>query len=58
METGPFVYIVYLLAKLCTIFDEAFFIDVSIYRKIAYRGYLNSLAVLTCTNNQCFEQIY
>ena len=25
-----FVYIVYLLTKLCNIFDEAFFIDVSI----------------------------
>ena len=27
-----FVYIVYLLTKLCNIFDEAFFIDVSIKR--------------------------
>ena len=26
-----FVYVVYILTKLCNIFDEAFFIDVSIY---------------------------
>ena len=31
-ENGNFVHIVYLLAKLCNIFDEAFFIDVSIGR--------------------------
>ena len=30
-ENANFVHIVYLLAKLCNIFDEAFFIDVSIY---------------------------
>ena len=30
-ENANFVHIVYLLAMLCTIFDEAFFIDVSIY---------------------------
>ena len=29
-ENANFVYILYLLAKLCNIFDEAFFIDVSI----------------------------
>ena len=29
-ENAKFVYIVYLLTKLCNIFDEAFFIDVSI----------------------------
>ena len=29
-ENANFVHIVYLLAKLCNIFDEAFFIDVSI----------------------------
>ena len=29
-ENANFVYIVYLLTKLCNIFDEAFFIDVSI----------------------------
>ena len=29
-ENANFVLIVYLLAKLCNIFDEAFFIDVSI----------------------------
>ena len=29
-ENANFVHIVYLLAKLCTIFDEAFFINVSI----------------------------
>ena len=28
-ENASFVHIVYLLAKLCNIFDEAFFIDVS-----------------------------
>ena len=33
-----FVYIVYLLTKLCNIFDEAFFIDVSIYRSIGLKG--------------------
>ena len=30
-ENASFVHIVYLLAKLCNIFDEAFFIDVSIF---------------------------
>ena len=30
-ENAIFVHNVYLLAKLCKIFDEAFFIDVSIY---------------------------
>ena len=30
-ENANFVHIMYLLAKLCNIFDEAFFIDVSIY---------------------------
>ena len=30
-ENANYVHIVYLLAKLCNIFDEAFFIDVSIY---------------------------
>ena len=30
-ENASFVHIVYLLAKLCNISDEAFFIDVSIY---------------------------
>ena len=29
-ENANFVHIVYLLAKLCNIFDEAFFIDISI----------------------------
>ena len=29
-ENANFVHIEYLLAKLCNIFDEAFFIDVSI----------------------------
>ena len=29
-ENAYFVYIVYLLTRLCNIFDEAFFIDVSI----------------------------
>ena len=29
-ENANFVYIIYLLTKLCNIFDEAFFIDVSI----------------------------
>ena len=29
-ENANFIHIVYLLAKLCNIFDEAFFIDVSI----------------------------
>ena len=34
-----FVYIVYRLAKLCNIFDEAFFIDVSIYSSLkVYSG--------------------
>ena len=32
-KNANFVYIVYLLTKLCNIFDEAFFIDVSIIRK-------------------------
>ena len=30
-KNANFVYIVYLLAKLCNIFGEAFFIDVSIH---------------------------
>ena len=30
-ENAIFIHIVYLLAKLCNIFGEAFFIDVSIY---------------------------
>ena len=30
-ENANLVHIVYLLAKLCNIFDEAFFIDVKIY---------------------------
>ena len=29
-EQANFVHIVYIVAKLCNIFDEAFFIDVSI----------------------------
>ena len=29
-EDANFVYIVYVLAKLCNIFDDAFFIDISI----------------------------
>ena len=29
-ENANFIHIVYLLAKLCNIFDEAFFIDVNI----------------------------
>ena len=33
-ENANFVYIVYLLTRLCNIFDEAFFIDVSIYQNI------------------------
>ena len=33
-ENANFVYIVYLLTKLCNIFDEAFFIDVSIHCKL------------------------
>ena len=33
-ENENFVYIVYLLAKLCNILDEAFFIDVSILQSI------------------------
>ena len=33
-EKVTFVYIVYLLTKLCNVFDEAFFIDVSIYYQI------------------------
>ena len=32
-ENANFVQSVYLLANLCNIFDEAFFIDVSIYRR-------------------------
>ena len=31
-ENANFVHIVYLLTKLCNIFDEAFFIEVSIYK--------------------------
>ena len=30
-KNANFVYIVYLLTKLCNIFDEAFFIDVNIH---------------------------
>ena len=30
-----FVYIVYLLTRLCNIFDEAFFIDVSIFMEVS-----------------------
>ena len=41
-ENANFVQSVYLLAKLCNIFDEAFFIDVSIegYQQVhlAYRN--------------------
>ena len=33
-ENANFVYIVYLLTKLCNIFDEAFFIDVSIFSSL------------------------
>ena len=36
-ENANFVYIVYLLTKLCNTFDDAFFIDVSILNKIPYR---------------------
>ena len=32
-ENANFVHIVYLLAKFCKIFDEAFFIDISIKQK-------------------------
>ena len=41
-ENANFVYIVYLLAKLCNIFDEAFFIDVSIYayKDIVFREWM------------------
>ena len=35
-ENINFVYIVYLLTKLCNIFDEAFFIDVSIKEQLYY----------------------
>ena len=38
-ENANFVYIVCLLAELCNIFDEAFFIDVSIH-KDAYFIYI------------------
>ena len=37
-ENENFVLIVYLLAKLCNIFDEAFFIDVSIIFILHYRS--------------------
>ena len=40
-ENANFVYIVYLLTKLCNSFDEAFFIDVSIH--------LTSYATSKCT---------
>ena len=33
-KNAKFVYIVYLLTKLCNIFDEAFFIDISINKII------------------------
>ena len=33
-ENANFVHIVYLLAKLCNIFDKAFFIDVSINKNM------------------------
>ena len=36
-ESAIFIYIVYLLTKLCNIFDEAFFIDVSICIQTSYR---------------------
>ena len=36
-ENANSVYIVYLLTKLCIIFDEAFFIDVSILFSFKYK---------------------
>ena len=60
-KNANFIYIVYLLTRLCNIFDEAFFTDVSI-AKLEYAGvylfflFLLGEAVLTCTLNQCFEQ--
>ena len=36
-ENANVVHIVYLLAKLCNIFDEAFFIDVSIFVAMHFR---------------------
>ena len=46
-ENANFVYIVYLLTKLCNIFDEAFFIDVSIVSQPA-------LILTTVANLQLF----
>ena len=42
-ENANFVQSVYLLAKLCNIFDEAFFIDVSILALLQYSLYFISL---------------
>ena len=49
-EHANFVHIVYLLAKLCNIFDEAFLIDVSIhtvYKYIRIHGLKRPLSVTT-----------
>ena len=45
-EHANFVYIVYLLAKLCNIFDEAFFIDISICSQFYF--YLLLLQLVLC----------
>ena len=42
-ENASFVHIVYLLAKLCNICDEAFFIDVSIYISVYSEDYIRRL---------------
>ena len=36
-----FVYIVYLLTRLCNIFDEAFFLLTSVYIKVGKKGVYN-----------------
>ena len=46
--------IVYLLAKLCNIFDEAFFIDVSIH-VVQYHNQINQLLVFIFSQ-ECYTK--
>ena len=52
-ENANFVHIVYLLAKLCNIFDEAFFIDVRIVQVVKYS---KGEAVSYSTSGKTFKE--
>ena len=53
-ENANFVHIVYLLTKLCNIFDEAFFIDASIH-VVQYHNQINQLLVFIFSQ-ECYTK--